>query len=221
MGLALSILAGLLVIAQLDAAGPGGDSAFKRIRPLQKDGARILAVGIERSPTFRRLVDRLAASNVIVYVDLRPDMRPNHGGSLRFLARSATDLFLKIHLNRAFNSQTQVALLGHELQHAVEVADSHGVNSVADLRDLYRRVGERTGIDQFDTLAARQVGYVVRHELGGGKTSNLHFARADEALLPNMEDFGGETESDRPDIGNVPISGPAGTTKADSELVRQ
>jgi hypothetical protein len=220
MRLALSILAGLLAIAQLDAAGPGSD-AFRRIRPMQKDGARLLAIGIERSPTFRRLVDRLERSNVIVYVDLRPDMPPYRGGSLRFLARSATDRFLKIQLNRAFTGKTLVALLGHELQHAVEVADAGSVDSVADLRDLYRRLGETTGMDQFDTLAARQVGYVVRRELSGSKTPDLRLARTDEAPLPDMEDFGDGTESDRPDTSIVPAVGPVGMTKAASELVRQ
>jgi hypothetical protein len=218
--LAFSILAGLLAIAQLDAAGPGSEAAFRRIRPLQKDGARLLAIGIERSPTFRRLVDRLERSDVIVYVDLRPDMPPYRGGSLRFLARSATDRFLKIHLNRTFNGRTLVALLGHELQHAVEVADAWGVDSAADLRDLYRRLGETTGKDQFDTVAARQVGYVVRRELSS-KTSSQRLARTDEAPLPDMEDFGDGTESDRPDTSIVPAVGPVGMMKADSELVRQ
>jgi hypothetical protein len=220
MRLALSILAGLLVIAQLDAAGSGVGSAFGRIRPMQKDGARLLAVGIERSPTFRRLVDRLERSNVIVYVDLRPDMPPYRGGSLRFLARSATDRFLRICLNRAFNSKTMVALLGHELQHAVEVADADGIDSVADFRSLYRRLGEATGNDQFDTLAARQVGYIVRRELNG-KTPDLRLALTDEAPFPHMEDLRDETDSDQPGASIVPIVGAVGTTKVHSALVGQ
>jgi hypothetical protein len=147
-------------------------------------------------------------------------MPPSRGGSLRFLARSATDRFLRICLNRVFHSKTLVALLGHELQHAVEVADADGIDSVADFRELYRRLGETTGSDQFDTLAARQVGYIVRNELSG-KTPALRLALADEAPLPQVEDLRNETDSDQPDASIVPIVGAVGTTKAHSGVVGQ
>ena len=114
---------------------------------MQKEGAVLLCRGHGPLPSFRRLVNRLEQSDVIVYIDLRPDMRPDVGGSLRFLAESATDRFLRIQLNRSVAKLWRVALLGHELQHAVEVAEAPGIHSAEDLRMLYRQIGVRTGAD--------------------------------------------------------------------------
>ena len=47
---------------------------------MQKDGAALLAEGMAHSPSFRRLVNRIEQSDVIVYIDVRPDMRPGVGG---------------------------------------------------------------------------------------------------------------------------------------------
>jgi hypothetical protein len=211
MRLAISIVASLLLIAQLDVCGATGDQAFTRLRPMQHDAARALAVGTANSTTFRELVERIEHSHVIVYIDLRPDMPSNRGGSLRFLARSATDCFVKISLNRAFTGGMLVALLGHELQHAAEVADAGDIASASDLRKLYRRVGERTGPDQFDTVAARRVGYVVRQELSSQTASTVRLARASDAHMPDLEELGDDSsDSSQPSTTAVPAVGSAG-----------
>ena len=57
-----------------------------------------------------------------------------------------------------------VGILGHELQHAVEVADAEDVTSAEGLGRLYRRIGVGTGPGMYDTEAARQTGYEVRAE---------------------------------------------------------
>ena len=48
-----------------------------------------------------------------VLTEASKDMRAGVGGSLRFLAESATDRFLRIQLNRSVARLWQVALLGH------------------------------------------------------------------------------------------------------------
>ncbi len=187
MRFAISVLAAFVTVAHLDAAEL--DNPYARIRPMQDVGAQLMADGIAHSPTFRWLVDRLERSNVIVYIDVRPDMPAYLGGSLRFLARSASDHFVKIQLNRVFHGKTLVALLAHELQHAVEVAESGQINSADDLRQLYRRVGVLTGADKYDTVAAQRAGYVVRHELSHTNPTDLRFARsADQDPLPATDD---------------------------------
>jgi hypothetical protein len=221
MRFAISILASLLAIAPLDARGSRPDQGLARIRPMQKEGARLLADGLAQSPTFRRLVDRLEDSNVIVYVELRPDMPLHRGGALRFLARSQTDSFLKINLNRAFTGRTLIALLGHELQHAVEVADAGGIASAEGLRALYQRLGQRTGLDQFDTFAARKVGYIVRQELSHKGSSETRFARTDDESVLEMEDIGHDAdEPGQPPMYLVPVAG-TGTSLPSTELIRQ
>ena len=143
------------------------------------------------------------------------------GGALRFLARSQTDSFPKINLNRAFTGITLVALLGHELQHAVEVADAGGIASAEDLRALYQRLGQRTGLDQFDTFAARKVGYIVRQELSHKRPTETRFARTDDLSVLEMEDIGHDTdEPGKPAMDFVPVAR-SGKNVPSIELVRQ
>ena len=192
MRVAIAGVIGIFLAAGTQTAG-GASVANPRthLRAIQKDGEALLAEGMAHSPSFQRLVTRLEQSDVIVYIDVRPDMRPSVGGSLRFLAESATDRFLRIQLNRAVSRLWLVALLGHELQHAVEVADAPAIHSPGDLRLLYRQIGVRTGADTYDSVAARQVGYTVRDEIAKSR-GVLRFARstpADEAM-PAGESLG-------------------------------
>jgi hypothetical protein len=115
---------------------------------------------------------------VIVYIDIRPDMADSLGGSMRFLARSATNRFVRVNVNRHFQTPMQVALLGHELQHAVEVASAMDVNSASDLHRLYARLGVAIGQNAFDSVAARQAGYRVRDELSKSRSEDRRMARA-------------------------------------------
>jgi hypothetical protein len=147
-----------------------------RLRPQNAEAARLIDEGLQRSPTFRRLVARLEHSDVIVYVRLRPDMSESLGGSLRFLARSATDRFLLVSLNRRNSPAMQVAFLGHELQHVAEVADSPDVTGQDELRQLYRRIGVRVRPDAFDSRAAQLAGQAVRLELRD-QPDNVRLAR--------------------------------------------
>ena len=90
MRAALAIVATALVIAPLHAAPPRAVNPYAHLRPMQKDAEDLIAQGMAQSPTFRRLVNQIERSDVIVYVDLRPDMRDSIGGSLRLFG-SNTD----------------------------------------------------------------------------------------------------------------------------------
>ena len=164
----LSVTIACLLALIHPAAATGGfdaDAPMPRLRPESAEAARLIQEGLQRSPTFRRLVSRLQDSDVIVYVRLRPDMSDSLGGSLRFLTRSASDRFLLVSLNRRNSPAMLVALLGHELQHVAEVADAPDVTGQDGLRQLYRRIGVRVRPDAFDSLAAQQAGQAVRLEL--------------------------------------------------------
>ena len=154
-----------LTLAAAVHASPTPVDPHARVRPMVPRAERLLADGMAQSPTFRALVRRIEQSDVIVYIDIRMDMRSGLGGSTRFLARSATDRFLRVQINGLHMLPVQVALLGHELQHVVEIAERGDVGSADALREFYRVSGVRTGPDSFDSLAARQTGYTVRNEL--------------------------------------------------------
>jgi hypothetical protein len=157
-------LACALAATATHAAGGVPPDPIARLRPTHVLGERVLADGIARSATFRRLVSRLERSDVIVYITVRLDMKPSLGGALRVLGRSATDRFVHISLNGQHSTPMLVALLGHELQHAVEVADAPDVTNDRSLTSLYRRIGVHVANDAWDSRAAQQAGQVVRAE---------------------------------------------------------
>ncbi len=191
---------------------------YAHVRAMQKEGAALLADGIAHSPSFRRLVNRIEQSDVIVYIDLRPDMRPGVGGSLRFLAESATDRFLRIQVNRTVARLWQVALLGHELQHAVEVADAPGIHSAEDLRMLYRQIGVRTGADTYDSIAARQAGFTIREEITSAR-GHIRFARSTPVEpMPEGESIG---EAEPVGDASKPATIPASAVPADSLMMQE
>ena len=152
-----------------------------------------------------------------------PICRRIAAASLRFLARSATDRFLKIHLNRVFTGRTLIALLGHELQHAVEVADAGGVDSVADLRDLYRRLGEKTGMRPVRHPAARQAGLYRSPGAEPPRATPDLRARADRRGAASRRWKTSATGRIGPAAtpASSRPSGPSEPTQADTELVRQ
>jgi hypothetical protein len=154
------------------------------------DAARLLEEGFSRSSTFRHLVDRIRRSDVIVYVQTRPNMPQQAGGSLRFLGRSATDRFVLVSINTYHSWPMKIALLGHELQHVTEVADATDVTSAEGLRALYRRIGVRVRTDAYDSHAAQVAGQLVRDELSaeahGGvlaRHGGSHEARPSDDML--------------------------------------
>jgi hypothetical protein len=185
MRAALAVVVALGLVAQVRADGPAAVDPHARVRPMSRRVEQVMARGMDRSATFRRLVRRIEASDVIVYVETRRDLRAGVGATMRFVTCSASDRFVRVLLNGDYNEHTLVALLGHELQHVVEVAENAGIRSPDDLRAFYRRAGLRTGPDSFDSAAARQTGYVVRDELSA-RPGEMRLARAgapDEARL--------------------------------------
>jgi hypothetical protein len=181
---ALALLITLLTV-HIQAEGLPTADPHARLRPMHKRVETLIATGMDRSATFRQLVRRIEQSDVIVYVEARHGMRDGVGGSMRFVTRSATDRFVRIQLNADYSNHTLVALLGHELQHVVEVADHVEVQSADDLRDFYRRTGVRTGPDSFDSTEARTAGYLIREEIvrKPGDLRNARSASLDERRL--------------------------------------
>ena len=59
------------------------------------------------------------------------------------------------------------AILGHELMHAVEVANDDGVRDQCSFRRLYVRIGHSRDGQTFDTRAAQDAGARVLDELRG------------------------------------------------------
>lgn len=64
--------------------------------------------------------------------------------------------------------QQQVALLAHELQHALEIGRVPGARTSAEITELYRRIGYEFRDREFETVAAQRTGWLVDAELQPG-----------------------------------------------------
>ena len=125
-----------------------------------------LREAIEKSATTREMVATLDASDVIVYFELLPGMPATLPAGLSYAGSGGRFRYLRIALNPANTRAQMIAMIGHELQHAVEIAAEPEVRSRRDLRTFYKRIGVSSGVGTtWDTEAARHVGRRVAREV--------------------------------------------------------
>jgi hypothetical protein len=179
------ILALTLVAASVPA--PGGAPSFPHVRVQNERVARILTSALDRSPTLRRLVDTLDRSDVIVYVEVQPQLPRALPAGMIFVGAGAGMRYLRIVLNPVNTELIMLSMLGHELQHAVEVVSAPWVQSRETLAEHFSRIGTRslngTG---YETEAARRAGRVVTHEFlaNGARPGRIARSRGTDIAMP-------------------------------------
>jgi hypothetical protein len=136
-----------------------------RLRPVGPVARGLLEVGRERSQVFRFLADRIEQSDLIVYIRTTHFLPRGIDGRLQLVTAVPNVRYLRITLRRDLSSDRLVATLGHELMHAVEVADDRRARDNDSLRQLYRRIGHSHDGAAFDTHAAVNAGHRVLAEL--------------------------------------------------------
>jgi hypothetical protein len=76
--------------------------------------------------------------------------------------------YLRIYVEMGGAKRWLISLIGHELQHAVEVAQAADARTSADLKRVFDRLGVPLGChaaDCYETRAARDVERATRREL--------------------------------------------------------
>jgi hypothetical protein len=139
----------------------------RHLRSTEPELVDLVADGVRVSPTLQGLVDRVAASDVIVYVMFDRSPSPHAAGHISLLAAVPGARYLRISLDRRYAGAQRLALLGHELQHAVEIADAPWVADHAGVASLYRSIGFRSDNghdDCYDSRLAIEVGRQVQRE---------------------------------------------------------
>lgn len=131
--------------------------------------SQLFAVGLQSSPTFRSLVERLEQSDVVVYLQTEPFGSLGVAGRLTFLSAVAGTRYVVIRLTPLRSAVQQLAMIGHELQHAVEVAERPEIVDSESMFREYMRFGylnwtTGSGV-AVDTKAALLVGGQVSDEL--------------------------------------------------------
>lgn len=160
------LLSTSLALAPFDA-GAALDSPNRHVRTQDRSVRHLLKRGFTHSATFRHLMARLELSDVIVYIEEVPQLPGALEGRMMILPNAHGPRYVRIQIARRGSLHDAVALLGHELQHALEVAQAPWVSDQATLAALYQRIGiGSTGAHHvYDTLAAQEIGRIVRREL--------------------------------------------------------
>ncbi len=151
-----------------------GVELTSHVRALNAAARDLLATAIARSTIIKNLVDALEATDVVVYVTVEP--LPDHrtAGYLSFHSRAGGFRYVMVRLDSLVPPRDLTVMLGHELQHALEVAAAPEVHDPTTLALLYTRIGWSCGPNKWETDAARSVGERVLGELRGFRPSNLH-----------------------------------------------
>ena len=141
-----------IVLSLLFVPADAGAQGRLTPRPLDPISVETFAHAVAGSAVVRALVDRLESSNVIVHIVTVPQMPAGIGGTTRFVASRAGYRYLRITLGADMSLRIRSGILGHELKHACEVADSSAAD-VKSLRELFENEGHRAG-PYFETSAA-------------------------------------------------------------------
>ena len=170
MLLTIALVAVLSISPALAAERAGGP----RLRPQDPRCIQVLKEGAARSATFRGLVNRIEASNLIVYIAVNPILKSSLSGALTWMTRAGDYRYVRASISADLGLDQMIASVAHELQHAVEVIEDESVTDERSLVELYKRIGQPSGAAGrlgWETLAAQRTGTQVRRELVAAPTT--------------------------------------------------
>jgi hypothetical protein len=138
----------------------------RRVRAPEPRIKSLLAEGFRRSPTFASLLLAVNRTDVIVYIEHVMTLPKDTLGRLTMVPLAPATRYLRIQIRPDLPRNEAIALIGHELQHALEVAGDAGVRDSGGMIALYERIGHSSGGEHvYDTNAAQDRGRQVRREL--------------------------------------------------------
>lgn len=153
----------LVIITTAPLQGRDDDDIRFHLRTEDASVRILIHQGYLRSPVFRALVDRLIETDVVVF--LISDRRVPHraAGCLSFVTSAGGVRYLAARFSWGLSQRQNVALMAHELQHALEIAAAPHVIDPASLAHEYHRIGFERGplsdrTRTFDSQAAIDAG---------------------------------------------------------------
>jgi len=155
--LAVSLLASMSV-----ASAPSTGAPPYGVRPATPMARSIIDDASDRSATIRALLDDLSQTDLIVHVHMRQD-RPSREGITMLVTATALARYVRIDILGRLPPGRRAEVLAHELWHALEIAGAPEVRDDTGMRELFNRIGWRSG-RQFETAAALAVERWVRDD---------------------------------------------------------
>lgn len=171
----LGIFAMVLCVSLLHGVAHGGPLTARvgpqltHVRPTTASLARALEAGLERSELMRQLTERLEVSDVVVYITEEPLLPSRWNGYLSFQSASGGQRYLLVHVPSYRPQIELISVIGHELQHAVEIAEAPAVTDSRSLARHYQQVGFDVTLDRsgsrFESRGAIDAGQRVRRDV--------------------------------------------------------
>jgi hypothetical protein len=135
-----------------------------RVRSENPFLAGLIADAVERSPTFRQLIDIIGRTDGIVYIVSRTCGRGVRSCLLLRVTVAGRYRILFIKVDPRKDGSELMATIGHELQHAVEVLSDASLTNDLAIYHFYDRF-VRTDRGRFETEAAISAGLHVQAEV--------------------------------------------------------
>ena len=157
----------MAITMMLLAALAGQAASVRHVRASEPKIAALIEDGLARSATFRRLVESLDRSDVIVYIDPKLTRQSLGAYLAHNIVVSGGVRYLHIAIDTHGAESRIVPLLAHELQHAVEVATEPGVRDPRSVEQLFERLAIQFGCGGTsctETQAAKDVEAAVSTE---------------------------------------------------------
>ena len=163
----LSFVLSLPMLGAPAAAQNSAAVSFAHVRTPNPELRALMSVGVDVSPTLRGIVDRLESSDVVVLMDFRLLITPGVSGESSFISRAAGRRYLRVAIDSRISGAKLVGLIGHELQHAAEIAGEPSVVDHESLAAFYSRIGfisSAGGRNRFESAAAIEAGRRVMRD---------------------------------------------------------
>lgn len=158
------MMTGLLGAGRVAWAGDATARGMARVRSSNPSIAALIQQAIERSETFRGIVETINASDGIVYVE---DGRCGHGARACFtsVTTAGGNRILSVKVDTRNADWDLMGSIAHELRHTIEVLGNPKVVDNESMLFFYASVGSRRPGRVFETIAAVEAGNAVRDEL--------------------------------------------------------
>jgi len=160
-----------VVLLSASTTANGAEPPASRVRSTNGAILELFEEGRARSTTFQALLDAIEHSDGIVYLEFGHCAFGHLNGCLLpFIASTASERYVRIVVTpdtRRVSHDQLLALIGHELRHALEVLEHADVVDLVTMEAMYRRLGTPIAGGQhgFETSAARATGDAVLSEL--------------------------------------------------------
>lgn len=176
---AAALLLSTVVALPVSAQSSDGSTTFllspaSRVRCLDRGARKLLEAALAQSPTIARMVTDLQLSDLIVGIETEVLNKRWLKGDARVTSASPAGRHVRIRVGIPNNESSLIAVLGHELQHAMEIAAAPDVRDAATQRAHYLRIGfEPVGRGYHDTKAAIETGRQVASEVSAARRPTL------------------------------------------------